>query len=317
MLTTYDLKKFSSKIKILRKSLGFTIYDVSTSTGISQGTIKHIEAGKSIPRFDTLHILSSFYKCDLLSIFKEDLYDSMTIFLFNSISTFAAKNDTSELDKTLISISAHLSNKELTPVEYRDLTQLRLFVEGLLLASRCHNSTCLEIELAIEKYENALSITNPLFSFNNFDNFKYFSIEFNILFSAAVVLGIKRDCLLSNRILYFILEYYQLLKYSFKTNNLLISKLYYVLSYNYHRLDNHEKALEISVIGLNHCINLDTHMYIPLLLGRKAIALHNLQSSEWQKPLTSAIILLDIQGSKELKKSFEDLLKSLDCSFKV
>ena len=311
MLSTYDFGNFSIKVKKIRKTLGFTILDVSSSTGINQSTIKQLEAGKVIPRFDTIKILSSFYKYDLFSIFKESLYDSMTMLLFNSLSTFAATNDIVEQEGLLITISNHLDKPDLKTIEFRDLQQHRLFVEGLLLASRCNYSNSAEIELALEKYSEALSISIPSFSFENFQAYKYFSIEFNILFSAAVLLGIKRECLLSNNIFMYVLEHYKLMDNSSKTNCLLISKLYYNLAYNYHRLDKHSHALEYSMIGIKYCVQNDTHQYLPLLLGRKGVAMHNLRNDNWCEAIMSAITLLKIQGSEELLPSFEELRKRL------
>ena len=155
MLSTYDFSNFSNEVKKIRKTLGFTILDVSSSTGINQSTIKQLEAGKVIPRFDTLKILSSFYKYDLFSIFKESLFDSMTMLLFKSLSSFAATNDIVEQEKLLNTISNHLDKTDLNAIEYRDLQQLRLFVEGLILASRCSYSNSNDIKLALEKDSEA------------------------------------------------------------------------------------------------------------------------------------------------------------------
>ena len=80
MFSIYDNKPFSVKLRTLRKSMNYTIADVSNMTGIYSGTIKLLESGKSTPRFDTLVHLSSLYKCDLLSIFRKCYKDSISIF---------------------------------------------------------------------------------------------------------------------------------------------------------------------------------------------------------------------------------------------
>lgn len=317
MLSTYDSESFSFKIKTMRKSMGFTVLDVSTSTGINQSTIKLMESGKTIPRFDTLKILSSFYKCDLVSIFNEDQNDSITMFLFNSLSTYAATNEIVELKNGLNLIMNHFNNDGLNPVHYRDLHQLQLFVEGLIYASQCSNSTSEEIDLSLDKYSKALSITISSFSFEKFQAYKYYSVEFNILFSAAVILGIKRECELSNRILLYVLEHFKSLESGSKIICILISKLYYVLAYNYHRMDEHQKALQYSVIGIEHCLLNDTHRYLPLLFGRKGVALHNLRKSEWSESINNAVVLLEIQGNIDLVRSFKSLKQQLEDSFEL
>ena len=130
-----------------------------------------------------------------------------------------------------------------------------------------------------------------------------------------MVLGIKRECLLSNKIFMYTLDHFKLMdKYS-KINCLLISKIYYNLAYNYHRLDKHSSALEYSMTGIRYCIQNDTHQYLPLLLGRKGVAMHNLRNDNWCEAIMSAITLLKIQGSEELIPSFEDLRKRLEESY--
>lgn len=313
-MPTYDISDFSEKTKNFRKILGFTISDVATSTGLNQSTIKLIESGKVIPRFDTLKILSSFYKHDLFGDLKESLYGSMTIFMFNSLSTYSATNNVAEQEKALILISNHLDNTELNSIEYKDLKQLKLFVEGLIIASKSNFENSLEIEEALTKYCEALSVTVPTFTFENYSAYKYFSVEFNILFSAAVMLGIKRECVLSNDILFFTLNYFQVTERASKINCLLVSKLYYNLAYNFHRMDKHDSALEYSIEGIKYCIQNDTHQYLPLLLGRKGVAMYNLRHDEWRIELYNAITMLKIQGSDDLIPAFENLVKRLDMS---
>lgn len=294
--------------------MNFTIADVSNSTGISQGTIKLLESGRSIPRFDTLIILSSKYKCDLLSIFRKSYKDSVSFFLFNDISENSLSNSQMELEEALLAITEHLNKETLLPIDYTDLRQLRIYIEGLKIASSCHSASNPENLLVIQKYEQALTITNPFFSFDFFDNFKYNAIEYNILFSSAVIFGLMRKCNLSNRILNFILNYYIQTDEFTETNRHIISKIYYVLAYNYHRLDNHDKALETTSIGIDYCLNSDTYLYVPMLLARRGIALHNLNSSEWRDPILKAINFLDFQGRYKIKESYEQILRCLESS---
>jgi len=65
LLSTYDLKAFSIRLREIRKSLGYTQENVVTGTGLSAETLRKLENGISIPRYDTIEILSMFYKTDL------------------------------------------------------------------------------------------------------------------------------------------------------------------------------------------------------------------------------------------------------------
>jgi len=291
--------------------MNYSLADVSNVTGISIGTIKLLESGKSTPRFDTLIHLSSIYKCDLVSIFRKSYQDSLSIFLLNDISENSVSNSQEALNDTLAAITEHLNKDSLSPIDFTDLQQLRFYIEGLKIASNCHSSNCPDNILALKKYEDALKVTNKYFSYDYFENYKYNAIEYNILFSAAVILGLMRNCLLSNKILYFALNYYIQTDDIVDTQRHLITKIFYVLSYNYHRLDLHENALDTASQGIDYCVKSDTFMYAPMLLARKGIALHNLHSNDWRDSLTKAIHLLDIQKRFKLKESYEEIVVNL------
>lgn len=53
MFSSYDLTSFSKKLKAIRKSLGFSQTEVYEKTGINSDTLRRLENGMSIPRFDT------------------------------------------------------------------------------------------------------------------------------------------------------------------------------------------------------------------------------------------------------------------------
>ena len=312
MFSIYDNKPFSVKLRTLRKSMNYTIADVSNMTGIYSGTIKLLESGKSTPRFDTLVHLSSLYKCDLLSIFRKCYKDSISIFLLNDISENFIDNNQEALDDALIIITEHLNSGTLLPIDFIDLQQLRIYIEGLKFASNCHSATCPENDVALKKYEEAIKMTNKFFSYDYFEKYKYNALEYNILFSVAIIIGLKRDCLLSNKILYFALDYYIQNDDIIDVHRHRVSKIYYALSYNYHRLDLHEKALETAEKGIAYCVKSDTYKYAPMLLARKGIALHNLSADDWRDALVKAIHFLDVQKRYTLKESYEQILIKLD-----
>ncbi len=68
MFETINLKAFGQALKQVRLSLGYTQQDVRSNTGISCDTLRRIENGLVIPRYETLEYLSYFYKVDLLPI---------------------------------------------------------------------------------------------------------------------------------------------------------------------------------------------------------------------------------------------------------
>lgn len=308
MLSSYDMTEFSESLRALRTVLGFTIADVAKETGISASTIKHLETGKAVPRFETLHVLSNFYKVDVFTLFNQHQYERSVVYYFDQINTYMAINEQKSFVNALTQLLIHLNEDETLPIEHNDLIQLKLYIEGLILASKCINDNSPELEVALNKYKEALRIKNRSFEFETFNQYKFLSIEFNILFAAASLLGLKRQCALSNQILLYVVNYYDSFSNT-NTHKLFKSKCYAIIAYNFHRMSRNEVALEYSDIGINYCIQNDTAVYLPLLLGRKSIALFHMKDPTWKAYMHQAIVLLEIQNRMELKKHYEKILE--------
>ncbi|GAB6107764.1 helix-turn-helix domain-containing protein [Fusibacter bizertensis] len=311
MISTYDMDKFSNEMKKMRISLGFTIENVSEFSGISRSAIKSIEKGQSIPKFETLQILSSFYKRDLLLLFNTCKNSTHILNFYDRLNEYMSFGNMASLKETLLEVKECLESKDLKPIDYNDLHQLKLFFQALDMATECSTKTPALIENAIELLCDALKVTNQNFSVDNFHHFKYHAIEYNILFSLASLLGLKRECNLSNQILIHICEYIADLNSKDYYQKILTVKSISVLSYNFHRMDNHKLALEYAEKGIVFCLENDTSIDLPLLLARKSIALHYLNTKNWEVYYLQALSLLEIQNRHEMKVIYENTYSSL------
>ena len=308
MLSSYDMTHFSASLRALRTVLGFTITDVAKETGISASTIKLLETGKAVPRFETLHVLSNFYKVDVFTLFNQHQYERSVVYYFDQINTYIAINEQKSIVNSLTQLLIHLNEDDTLPIEHNDLIQLKLYIEGLILASKCISDSSPEVELALNKYKAALSVKNHSFEFDSFKQYKFLSIEFNILFAAASLLGLKRQCTLSNQILFHVVDYFDSFSNT-STHKLLKSKCYAIIAYNFHRISNNEEALNYADVGIQYCLQNDTSLYLPLLLGRKSIALFHMKDPTWNTYIRQAITLLEIQNRMELKRHYENELE--------
>lgn len=63
------LISFGKELRDIRIKLGLTQNDVSGLTGINTETLRRIEGGRVMPKFETLSNLSSVYKVDLNKLF--------------------------------------------------------------------------------------------------------------------------------------------------------------------------------------------------------------------------------------------------------
>ncbi len=312
MIATYDMKEFSKKIKKIRNKYGYTIENVSKATGISKTTLIEIEKGNIIPKYDTIEILSRYYKIELLKMLIQCKNSVVLYEFYNSVNKIMALNDLELLKKCIDEINNKLNNADLKPIDYRDFNQLRLFFLGLDIASQCNIGNYNEIENAISILSEAIKHTNNCFEISNFRKFKYNDLEYKILFSIASLLGMERKCDFSNEILLFIQEYLDVIVIDDYYLKLLYVKTYSILSYNSHRVDDHCNALNYAEKGIILCLSYDSYTYMPLLLARKSIALKNLNHEDYEKFFNQALNLLEIQNRDELISQYTSILQNMD-----
>ena len=239
MFSTYDLKAFSTRLKEIRKSLGFTQDNVVTGTGLSSETLRKLENGMVVPRYDTIEILSLFYKTDLQAVLNNYKSSSELIKFYEVIDYHIVGYNTSSIISTIDDFERFRAQTNLKLIDMKELLQLHLLFNGLYL-SYTNNDTPNVIDAIINKYIESISVCNPSFSMDLWRQFKYSNVELRILFALASLYGLRRSCELSNDLLFFILDS---LDFSFSSKHidkLLIAKAFVLISYNYHRLDAHE-----------------------------------------------------------------------------
>ncbi|MDH8677513.1 helix-turn-helix transcriptional regulator [Fusibacter bizertensis] len=308
MFSTYDLGQFSQVLKDIRKSLNYTQNDVATHTGLSTETLRKLENGKTIPKYDTIEILSLFYKTDLHSIL--NLCKSSTIIFdyYSKIDWLITRVDSQEIKDTLSSFDLLKSNHLFNLIEKKELAQLEFLIDGLK-HSYLYDETSLiaSIQTSNELLIKALNVFIPTFSITEWEKYKYNYLELRILFAIAANLGVIRECEQSNAILEYVVNSLSYTSKAFHLENVLISKIYATMSYNYHRLDQHQLALNAANTGIEFCNRHEIMTNLPLLLCRKGVALKLLDSDGYLEYLENAIVLLTIQGNHNLAAQYKKI----------
>lgn len=312
MLSSYDLTNFSSKLKSIRKSLGFSQSEVSENTGINSDTLRRLENGLSIPRFDTLEVLSQFYKENLILILDSYKIDSQLSYFYDLIDYYMVNEDIESISKTIKSFETFINNNTFHMVDDREINQLKLFFKGLELSIKSDKKSVAE---AINVLEKSLKISIPMFKLEVWDTFKFNFLEFRILFSIASLEGFNRNCDLSNSIILYILNYLDPSPYSKFYEKMLIVKSYAILSYNYHRLDQHSLAYEYSEKGYNFCIKYSIMAYLHLLLFRKGVAMFHLGLQGYDQYIEQSIALLTIQKNNSVAQNYIQHLEKYKAEF--
>lgn len=283
------LADFGNYIRKIRTELNFTQEDVSLLTGINTETLRRIEGGKVIPKFETLEYLSTVYKVDLNEIFLQYRIDDYAYF-YELKNNFENKFDednfcTLEVElKELKSLIPYINSSY-----YKNLiNQLIIFAEAIVLYK--HNN---KKDEAIKKLIEAMKITSPNFNLDTYYTSVYSSMEIRILMNIAFVLN-----RLDNRAIYI-----ELLEFCFKSLDFteeIFPKLCHNLSGAYRRNGDYEKALELSNLGIKSCQENRNWSGLNLLYYGKGISEYRLNKQKYMESFKTAIYLSKALGHHKL-----------------
>ncbi len=214
MFETINLKAFGQALKQVRLSLGYTQQDVRSNTGISCDTLRRIENGLVIPRYETLEYLSYFYKVDLLPILMKHRK-------LSHINNYYQKLDSLIIDyqlHQLCDLEDDFNNYVLNSFPQTELIntsgieQFKLILKGIHYLNseyRFNNAQ------SLDTFVQSMKVTIPQFNISLHKQFKYNFLELRILLLISIALLQIKDYPKSNSILEFLLD--NLI--SFESNN--------------------------------------------------------------------------------------------------
>lgn len=304
MFSTYDLKEFSKRLKQIRKSLGYTQEDVVAGTGLSVETVRKLEKGTNIPKYDTIELLSLFFKIDLDEVLHQYKNSNELFKYYAQIDQYIYNAERDQLEDLIASFEAFSSQENHKLIDQRVLLQLNYLFKGLQMVD-VDSTEPVDLLPACEMFIKALQVCIPNYDIERWKQFKYSSVELRILFALASVYGTMRYCELSNEILTYILSALDGTSMANYMSKLLIIKAYVILSYNYHRLSDDQNALKYAEAGINFCNTHGLMSNMSALLSRKGIAMYHLNQSDYYKYLDASECLLFIQGADKLAESYK------------
>ena len=292
MFNSYDLTQFAAKIKSLRTNLNQTQQIVSDATGINIDTLRKIENGYSLPRYDTLSHLSSFYKINLHELF--NTYNSSYILykFYVDMDLLIDQNNFEKLQNQYEIFLKELSESDhLKLVNNNDLTQLSMLIEAIQYS---YSESAVDWIRAKNILISALKINTSKIQIENLKNCRFTYFELRLLLVLSAVLGDLNECKSSNNIAEYLLSVFDDSIYNSKGEDMLIAKCYAQISYNNHRLDYHELALTNAETGINYCLKKNLSNLLPFLFMRKGIAEHYINDTNYLISIKQCLNQLDI-----------------------
>lgn len=306
MFSSYNLTEFGKQLRQIRKSLGYSQNDVNALCGINRDTLRRIEGGESLPRYDTLETLSGIYKADLLDELKYYRYANRIYTYYHRLDKLIASFDLEVLNKLMQDydeFTAHQEDLLLDPVLYN---QFALLLESI--GAYYANDASLRQQV-LEIATKSMQLSYPEFDIYNYKAYKYNLFEMRILLVMALALADERKYSRSSEILDFLLK--QILKRSFAQIDdvMLTIKIYANLSYNAFILNDYKRSLQYANDGIAFC-NENTNMFgLYLLYSRKGLAEFRLGLPNYMDALSKSLHLLEIQNKFDLAHTYQKVFK--------
>lgn len=302
--------KFGQAIRKERKNLCLTQKEVTFLAGVNNDipglsveTLRRIEGGKVIPKFETLELLSTVYKKDLNSLILKYRISNYSYF-YEIKSILERKFTNNELHtlnielEELNSISNNISNSFYK----KSIKQLILLTEALILYENRQNHN-----EALAKLIKAIKIFTPSFKLNDYKSFVYSSIEIRLLMNIALVLNKLDYEKKYEKILEFCVE-------NLEFNEKLYPQLCHNLSGVYRRNKNFKKALKYSNIGIKSSQQNRNLNVLNILYYGKGIAEYKLDKKEYIESLNTSIALSKAFGQE---KSVETIMHNCKNIFDI
>jgi len=288
---SYNLEEFGNQIRSIRDKLNLTQRKVSEHSGICQDTLRKIENGKVLPTQETLDLLSIVLKKDLNQILLSMRINNSNKFnqIKNKIEAKLDRDNHQNMLEDLDELKLFL-NSNSHPYFILIISQYAHLIESIIL-----NKTHGKIEHSLNYLLKAMSLTTPQFSLDNYKDFVYSSLELRILMSIALRINRIDSPEKSLEILEFCFK-------SIDPVDKLYPKLCFNLSYSYHRLDRHAKALEFTILGINYCNEYREYAGLNHLFFRKGIAEYLLGYETYSETLKKSVYFCEVIGDNNLKE---------------
>ncbi|MDW7661423.1 MAG: helix-turn-helix transcriptional regulator [Bacillota bacterium] len=317
----YQLDKFGEDIRTLRQESNLSQADVYNLIGISQDTLRRIENGYTIPKFETLEYLSLLYKTDIVSLLSKTRIGHHYAHgnIAQTLNDMILNNDFNHLDRAINFINETIANDKELPTDHMLLSKLfqfKVLVEIIheykheLFDSK-HTS---EIE---KKILDSVALTINKFDLNYLEIYQLDFIEIRLLIIYCEILRLNNQYQGALDILAILLEKTSI-KLKYDDNYLdLLFKIYFNISYCHHRNDDHQNVVSSCDKGLQICIEHSDYSLMHAFLFRKAVALFNLgEKDQSEQLIKQCITILKIIGNEQLavqyKKIFDKMYFSVE-----
>ena len=311
MLHNYQTKDFGNRIRNIRKGMNLSQQDVSELSGVNLDTLRKIENGYVVPRYDTLEILSITYRTDLLEIFKNYRFTADLYELYNMLDRYIVDYQVDKLKDIKDKINNLDGEVYSMVILASEINKLELLVDAIYYFNQSEKEPQKKslLQTAMDKLIQAIMVHNEDFKLEKVTSYKFNYFDVRILVIMAVVLRKMGKGEKSNEILLFVLEIVDKSSHAPFLEKLLVIKIIANISYNFYSVDDHENTIKYSDLGITYAQDNNLMYGLSLLFWRKGIAQKIMGIEGFMRNMERSINILDIQGNQQLKELYLKILK--------
>ena len=293
MFYTFKSSDFGIKLKNIRKLNRFTQEMVSLKISMSIESIRKIENGKVMPRFDTLVRLSQLYKTNLIQLMSDSFKMVDLTKLYLEAQEYIDHEEIESLENVKNeAMKIYQGGKHYDLVLLEELNQFNYFCEAALLFLRKDmNSLSLSKDMAIL----AIKATIPDFGFTNFQKFQYNLFEIRILHLIALIDRRSENYFGAIDLLEHLLNICENNKDLVDAK--LVNQLLFSISYSYHEISDFKASLDYAEQGILFSVSSSRLNELHFHYYRKGIAEFHLGRDNYLESLKTSVYLLKAIGS--------------------
>lgn len=270
--------------------MGFTQKEVSDHIGVNEDTLRRMEKGETVPKIETLELLSVLYRHDLIQLLTEcrtedgDYWGSLLIRIERKMDEhfYSFHEELLELEEWIKHSHSLFERKKLLQLHY-------------LLSGLDDDKDKKEPDVAIDLIVKGIRLTLPNFTLENYESFHYNSGELRLLLNIALIENMR-----DNREIYL-----RSTKFCFDrtpTSSPFFPKIAYNLALAYWRQRNYEEADRCLESALQSAMESRSFHGLPLMYYLKGLIQRRTDDENYRNSIKTSLFLCDIYGQSKLKE---------------
>lgn len=243
---TYDLINYGDQLKRIREQCRLTQLDVSALCGVNRDTLRRIEQGTVIPKYETLELLTQAYKTDVVKMMNQHRLKHRLNKYEVFISEYLVNADWHSFEM----FKAHFEETCLTSEEGATESRAVLQMKGLMEALELLHASP---EEAMASLKAVLRFQNETWSEHTYKSFTYTLLELKTLMILSHIPSTSNELFSDLSLFEFVLAELESRHASEDRLYALLPLTYYLMAMKALQLQQPDRGLRIAQEGILYC----------------------------------------------------------------